>query len=304
MITDMTIEQLNNRYALAGQLRFVEGKGGLPFIEVGNTSATAVISVYSGQVLSYQPVHETHDLLFVSDAAYFEHGKAIKGGVPVCWPWFGADPEGKGRAAHGFVRNRMWSVLSTRAVNKGLTRISLGLTDSDATHALWPHAFALTLEISVGETLSLALITRNTGKQPCTITQALHTYFQVGDISQVSIRGLENAPYLDKVAGGVEKTQQGVVSIAGEVDRVYTRAQRGQVIVDAALQRRIHISSQGSSTAVVWNPWEKICRDMADLRDDDYQHFVCVETANAADDIVKLAPGGEHRLQAEYRIER
>lgn len=135
----MTLEQLNADYALTHQLThqltFVEGPGGLPMIEINNPLAKATISVYGGQVLSFQPVGAA-DLLFLSEQAYYAEGKAIKGGAPVCWPWFGADPEGKGRAAHGFVRNRMWNVNSTETLEDGETKVVLGLSDSEATREI------------------------------------------------------------------------------------------------------------------------------------------------------------------------
>ncbi len=300
----MNLEQLNTQYGLTGQLKFVEGKGGFPFIEIQNKSAKALISVYSGQVLSFQPVTEPEDVLFLSNQAYYQNGKAIKGGIPICWPWFGPDPKGLGRPSHGFVRNRLWSVVSTEATSETETKVTLGLADTAETQTIWPQSFELAIEISVGNTLSMALVTRNLGDQAFSITQALHTYFKVGDISQVRILGLENTQYLDKVDSGVQKTQQGAVAIAQEVDRVYTDVQGELAIEDAALGRRIRITSSGSKTAIVWNPWAKICSEMADLDNDDYKSLVCVETANAANEVVDVAPHSEYRLVANYTVER
>jgi glucose-6-phosphate 1-epimerase len=298
----MSIEQWNDEFGIAGQLCFVEGAGGLPFVEISNENAKVVVSVYAGQVLSYQPVDEAADVMFLSEHAYYQPGKAIKGGVPVCWPWFGPDPEGLGRPAHGFMRNRQWNVLSTDANSAGETKLTLGLQDSDETREIWPNSFELRMEITVGATLTLELVTRNPGDQPFSITQALHTYFKVGDISQVQVLGLEGDTYLDKVDDGAEKQQAGAVG--REVDRIYTNVQPKIVIDDGALGRRINISSAGSSTAVVWNPWSEICANMADLADDAYQQFICVETANAADEVVEVQPGSEHRLLASYGVER
>jgi glucose-6-phosphate 1-epimerase len=300
----MSIEQLNTQYGLAGQLKFVEGQGGFPCIEIRNKSAKALISVYSGQVLSFQPVAEPEDLLFLSKQAYYQAGKAIKGGIPICWPWFGPDPEGLGRPSHGFVRNRLWTVIGTETVTDSETKVKLGLGDTTETKTIWPQSFELTIEISVGNTLTVALVTRNRGDRAFSITQALHTYFKVGDISQVQILGLENTQYLDKVDSGVQKTQQGPVAIAQEVDRVYTDVPGALVIQDAALGRRIRITSSGSKTAIVWNPWAKICSEMADLDNDDYKSLVCVETANAANEVVDVAPHSEYRLVANYTVER
>jgi glucose-6-phosphate 1-epimerase len=300
----MSIEQWNDEFGIAGQLRFVEGAGGLPFVEISNENANATVSVYAGQVLSYQPVNETADLLFLSEHAYYQPGKAIKGGAPVCWPWFGPDPEGQGRPAHGFVRNRQWNVLSTAASSAGETKLTLGLQDTDETREIWPNSFELQLEITVGAALTLELITRNLGDQAFSITQALHTYFKVGDISQVQVLGLEGDTYLDKVDGGAEKKQSAAVTVAGEVDRIYTNVQPELVIDDGALGRRIRIASAGSLTAVVWNPWSEICTNMADLADDAYQQFICVETANAAEEVVEIQPGSEHRLLASYGVQK
>lgn len=281
----------------------VTGNGGLPMINVSNDHADAVISVYAGQVLSFTPKGAA-DVLFVSDNAYYAEGKAIKGGVPICWPWFGADPEGKGRPAHGFMRNRMWSEWETRENADGSTTVVLGLESSPETLAIWPHAFRLAMEITVGKTLQLALVTRNTGDAVFTITQAMHTYFAVGDIAQTTVTGLEGTQYLDKAAdgNGATKQQDGAISINSEVDRVYFGIPAELAIVDGALKRTIRITSSGNKTAVVWNPWAKIAAGMADLQDDDYLRFVCVETTNAADDVVEVAAGGEFRLTAEYGV--
>ncbi|OQX11224.1 MAG: D-hexose-6-phosphate mutarotase [Thiothrix lacustris] len=281
----------------------VAGNGGLPMINVSNDHADAVISVYAGQVLSFTPKGAA-DVLFVSDKAYYAEGKAIKGGVPICWPWFGADPEGKGRPAHGFMRNRMWSEWETRDNADGSTTVILGVESSPETLEIWPHAFRLAMEITVGKTLQLALVTQNTGDVAFTITQALHTYFAVGDIAQTTVTGLEGTQYLDKAAdgNGATKQQDGAISINSEVDRVYLGVPVELAIVDGAANRTIRITSSGNNTAVVWNPWAKIAAGMADLQDDDYLRFVCVETTNAADDVIEVAAGAEFRLTAEYSL--
>ena len=300
----MDIEQLNIDHRIDDQIKVVEGPAGFPFIKVSNDSASAVISVYGGQVLSFQPANEQHNLMFLSRAAYYAPGKGIKGGSPVCWPWFGPDPEGKGRPPHGFVRNRFWEVMRTEAVSKDESKVTLGFTDSAETRDIWPNAFMLLLEITVGKSLRLELITRNAGRQPFSITQALHTYFKVGHISQVAVLGLENTEYIDKTDNAAHKLQAGAVTIDREVDRIYRDVSHELVIDDNVLDRMIHIASRGSRTAVVWNPWARISVEMGDLEDDDYERFVCVETANADLDVAEVAPGGEARLVASYRVER
>ncbi|MEG3974312.1 D-hexose-6-phosphate mutarotase [Microcoleus sp. herbarium8] len=300
----MNIDQLNTDYGIADNLTFASGNGGFPMIHIDNGQAKAVISVYAGQVLSFQPATETADVMFLSEKAYYAEGKAIKGGIPICWPWFGPDPEDLGRPSHGFVRNRLWNVIETATAPDGATKVTLGLKDTEETRAIWPQAFELAIAITVGTNLTVELITRNLGDKPFPLTQALHTYFKVGDIKQVQVLGLENSQYLDKVDGGAEKTQAGAVVATGEVDRIYLDVTNELVIDDAALNRRIRIQSSGSKSAVVWNPWVTISANMADLEDTDYQRLICVETTNAATDIVEVPAGGEFRLQAVYSVER
>ncbi|GJL75522.1 D-hexose-6-phosphate mutarotase [Nitrosomonas sp.] len=299
----MNSEQLNADHGIAGQVEFIEGNGGLTMIQVSTPKANALISIHAGQVLSYQPSGE-EDILFLSSKAYYQDGKAIKGGAPVCWPWFGPDPEGRGRPGHGFVRNRPWNVLSTEATPDDDIKITLGLTDTPETREIWPHAFELTQEIVVGDSLNLTLITRNTGSELFSITQAFHTYFKVGDITQTSVMGLQDCTYTDKVDNSAEKKQEGVVTIASEVDRIYHNVSNTMIIDDKALDRCIQILSQGNKTAVVWNPWEKISAEMADLEDADYKRLLCVETTNAASDVIAIAPGQEFRLVADYSVMR
>jgi glucose-6-phosphate 1-epimerase len=297
----MDISDLARRFDIAGRVRIIEGKGGFAMVEMSTEIADAVISTYAGQVLSFRRKGQA-DVMFVSDTAYYAAGKAIKGGAPVCWPWFGADPEGKGRPAHGFVRNRAWDLLGSEILADGRVQVRLGLSDSDDTRAIWPHAFTLELQATIGASLELALVTTNRGEAPFDLGQALHTYFRVGDIGKVRVHGLDACPYIDKMDGGAEKIQAGAVAIHGETDRVYGRVLAPLQIEDAALARRIDIKASGSTSAVVWNPWVATAKAMADLGDDDYRVMICVETTNAGNDIIRLAPGAEHRMSAEYSI--
>ncbi|MBE9061098.1 D-hexose-6-phosphate mutarotase [cf. Phormidesmis sp. LEGE 11477] len=299
----MNIEQLNQEFAIADQLSIIEGKGGFPVITIDNEQAKANISVYAAQVLSFRPTSADADLMFVSENAYYQTGKATKGGIPICWPWFGPDPAGQGRASHGFVRNRMWTLLSTETTATGETKVRLGVSADEETQKIWPHSFELVMEILVGQTLTVALITSNTGDRAFQITQAFHSYFTVGDINQVKVLGLEETTYLDKVDDGKEKKQSGAITFSSETDRIYTDVKPELTVEDSALNRRIRISATGSKTAIVWNPWKEISAKMGDLEEQDYSRFVCVETANAADDVVEVKPNSTYRLQAIYAIE-
>ena len=300
----MNIEQLNANCSIADQLEFIAGEGGLPMIQVSSSKAKALISIHAGQVLSFKPSNEPEDILFLSKKAFYQSGKAIKGGAPICWPWFGPDPEGQDRPGHGFVRNRPWNVVATEVIGNGDIMVTLGLVDTPETRTIWPHSFILTQEILISDSLNLSLITHNTGNEKFLITQAFHTYFKIGNIAQVKVLGLEGCNYIDKVDNSTQKQQTGPITIDSEVDRIYLGVGNTMTIEDSALSRSIQITSQGCKTAVVWNPWEKISMEMADLEDADYQRLLCVETTNAADDVVEVAPGSECRLTADYRVIR
>jgi glucose-6-phosphate 1-epimerase len=298
----MNIEQLNVDYGIADKVKFVEGQGNFPLIKIKNEHAEATISVYAGQVLSFKPLGQAEDLMFVSSQAYYQTGKAIKGGIPICWPWFGPDPEDKGRASHGFVRDRLWQVRKVVSTQDGSTQVTMGLEDTPETRAIWHYSFALSIEITVGQVLTIKLVTRNTGAESFSLTQALHTYFKIGDIDRVEVLGLENKAYLDKVDGGQQKTQSGAITFSGECDRIYLDVPAQLAIEDRALKRQITVIATNSKTAIVWNPGADISAKMADLGDRDYEHFVCVETANAANEVITIPAGAQSQITARYAV--
>lgn len=292
-------------FAIHNQLNIVESISGFPFIEIENEYASAVISIYGAQVLSYQKNTDAQDkdLLFISENAYFKKGKAIKGGIPICWPWFGKDQEGVGKQMHGFARNLLWQIEETKTLNNGETQIILSLTESKETIKLWPHEFKLLLTINVGKTLKLSLQTLNTGKKNFKITQALHAYFAVEDIHQTKILGLNEISYLDKVDGATESgLQKDVVRISKEVDRIYLDVPPQLSLTDESSKRVVTIKANGSKTAIIWNPWINISQQSGDLVDDAYKRFVCIETANAVEDILEIKPGKSYQIEAEYDV--
>jgi glucose-6-phosphate 1-epimerase len=301
------LEHLNQQFSIDNHLAFVSGKGGLVMLSVTTPTAAATISLHGGQVLSYRPVTNDincdHDLLFVSHKAFYQNDKAIKGGAPICWPWFGAHAQQKSLPFHGFVRSQSWQVEATEYRDNGDVVITLVFRDTEKTRELWPFAFELRQIITIGATLGIKLITHNTGTAAFDLSQAIHTYFSVGDIGQVSVTGLEGKPYLDKVDQFAEKIQSGPVTVGQEVDRIYQQAGTPLEIHDKEYHRNIRITCTGSATAVVWNPWKEISRQSQDLEDDSYRYFICVETANAADNIVTVAAGDAYSLGVKYEIE-
>ena len=274
---------------------------------MNNAKASALISIYAGQVLSFKPVNQAEDFLFVSQSAFFATGKAAKGGVPICWPWFGAAPEresspGLKRPAHGFVRTSFWSLATADVLANGDVKIRLEFNDTQSTRDIWPYSFQLILEILVADSLTLQLVTRNTGEQPFTITEAFHAYLHVGDAGQVEVFGLEDAQYLDKNAGFAQARQSGTIKLIEATDRIYSATANNLLLVDPLFQRKIKISSSGNQHVVVWNPWVEAATAMKDLDNDDYKRFICLEIANAGKRGVEVLPDSESILSASYSI--
>lgn len=299
----MDIADLNRRFGINGQLKFETGSGDLVQAVVTSAKAHATISTYAGQVLSFQPASAQQDMLFVSEKAYRQAGKAIKGGIPICWPWFGPDPSGKGGPGHGMARTSQWQVTGTRQLDNGDIELRLGFEIKPGDYDYWSAPLSLELVVTVGESLSLAMQTSNDSDAAVQLTQGFHTYFAVGDIAKVGVNGLDGVAYIDKLNDSAEEMQSGPVSISGEVDRIYHGQIGDLTIDDADLGRRILIQHAGSASAVVWNPWVDTAKAMADLDDRDYERFICVETVNAGPDTVTVPAGGQARIAVTYQIE-
>jgi glucose-6-phosphate 1-epimerase len=295
-------DELNRRFGLDRQLVFDAGPGGLMVAHVANDHASATIALQGAHVLAWQPRGE-EPVIWLSPDAKFAPGKSVRGGVPVCWPWFGAHATESSFPAHGFARTIPWAVASTERHPDGSTRITFRLEPNDVTRAQWPHATPVETVVTVGQKLEIALVTRNAGTSAVTIGEALHTYFAISDIRQVSVAGLDGRAYLDKVKNFAREKQSGPIRFTGETDRIYLDTDKECAIEDPGLRRRIRISATGSRSTVVWNPWVEKAEKMGDFGKDGWTRMVCVETANAADDIVTIPAGGEYRLAAKYQIE-
>lgn len=278
------------------------GTGGLPRARVAGARADAEVYLQGGHVTRWQP-HGAAPVLFLSTRAAYAPGKAIRGGVPVIFPWFGAHPTDRQAPMHGFARSRPWRLASSGPGPDESVVLELALEDDAATRARWPSAFNLRYRVSVGDALELVLEVVNTSPAPFTFEAALHSYLAVGDIRAVGITGLENTTYIDKVDGMTRKRHGAEpLRITGETDRVFLGTRARCVVDDRALDRRLSVDKTGSATTVVWNPWMARAAGIADLEPDDWRRMVCVETANAADDAVTLEPGGRHVMTATLRV--
>jgi D-hexose-6-phosphate mutarotase len=297
------LKDLNDRYAIPFKLRFVELGDGLISANITNPHATASICLQGGHVMRWQPASTPEPVIWMSADAQFAVGKSIRGGIPVCWPWFGAHASDDKLPAHGFARTQPWQVKGSRSLDDGSTEISLTMPLTPVMQTMWPHQTQLDMLINVGKTLKIALITRNLGASDIAITEALHTYFAVSSIAQVEVNGLHGVHFHDKAAGWIEGDQAGVISFGQEVDRVYVDTPDRCTIVDTGFKRNIHIAKLGSQSTVVWNPWAARAAQMGDLGEEGWKSFVCVETANALRNAVTVPAGKSHTMAVEYRVE-
>ena len=298
-MTDTT-EALDRRLGIPGVARVVDGLGGLPKVQVTTPAATGEVYLHGAQVTSWAPDGQP-DVLFVSGASRWEAGRAIRGGIPICFPWFGNKAGDAAAPAHGFVRNKPWTLESIEETSDGVA-VSLETVSDDKTNASCPFDFRLVLRVTFGARLDVDLSATNTGATSRGLEEALHTYFAVGDAAAVRLSGLDGVRYLDKVDGGRECLQQGDIAIVAETDRVYLDTTGAVDIHDPVLRRRIQVAKAQSRSTVVWNPWIDKARAMADLRDDDWTRMVCVETCNVGPSAIELRPGQRHAMMLTVSV--
>lgn len=294
------LEDLNRRFAIPGIAEIVAGNNGLPKLRITLPSASADIYLHGAQVTSFKPAGSA-DAIFLSGHSSFEHGKAIRGGVPICFPWFRNKLDDPKAPSHGFVRTKAWAITAVKH-NKGTVTATF-LTESDASTRAWfPFDFRLVHRVTVGKDLKLELIMTNLDTKPLRFEEALHTYHLVGDARQVSVAGLDGVDFLDNTDGNKEKIQQGDLHFTKATDNVYLKTSHMVDLVDPILKRRIQIEKTHSNTTVVWNPWQEGAAALADLGDEEWKKMACVEASNIRAYGVDLPAGAEHTMSATIRI--
>ena len=292
---------LNQKFGIPDLLQFVENDQSAQVVRVESPFGSMEIARQGAQLLFWTPKNQA-PVVWLSPQAAFKEGKSLRGGAPICWPWFGAHPENPQLPGHGFARNIDWRMLETSRLRDAI-RVTMILEPGEEQLKIWPHMAELTLSITMGEAMEIALTTNNISDKPLVITQAVHTYFHVGDIARVQVEGLENKEYIDKAGEETRRRQQGAVTIDREVDRIYLDCPEDVVIVDEALQRRIRISKQGSNSTVVWNPWIEKGAAFGDMGEEGYRNMLCVETTNAAEDCIIVKPGESFTQTSRYTVE-
>jgi len=305
-MTKPSIDDLNQQFAFESpQASFLlrVGDGGIPVLEVKNQLAEARISLQGAHLLSWVPRDES-EVIWLSEDATFSEDKSVRGGIPICWPWFGAHQNNEAFPAHGFARTVMWELTGAKQLVTGETQIKFTLNTeqlSEQLQKMWPNATSAQYTVTVGENLRLELKTTNNSAEDIIIGEALHTYFNVGDISKTQVEGLDGKEYLDKPDNFKRKKQTGLIEINEEVDRVYLQTPDDIFINNQ--QRKIKINKQGSYSTVVWNPWEAVAEKMGDLGEGGYLQMLCVESANAAEDVIHIKAGQSHTLNVTYSLQ-
>jgi glucose-6-phosphate 1-epimerase len=299
----MQLADLNRRFAIPSHVQFIEGEGGLIMAEIANTHGAARIALQGAHLVTWQPRGQ-EPVVWVSKFAKYAPGKSIRGGVPICWPWFGPHASDSKLPGHGFARTVMWEVLETKEMPDGGTYLRFGLLETDATRAQWPHPSSVQIEYSIGKALKIDLVTRNLGTEPFVLGEALHTYFHISDVGQMTIRGLEGTAYMNKAAGANDLCKQlNGIRIESEVDRVYMDTKSDVLIKDRGLNRVIRIAKQGSLSTIVWNPWTEKADKMGDFGPEGHRGMVCVESGNALGNTVTVKAGETHKLAVLYSLE-
>ncbi|MDW6003600.1 D-hexose-6-phosphate mutarotase [Vibrio mangrovi] len=273
-------------------------KDNTKIVRVIHDKATAGISLHGGHVISFQPTGKA-DLIWMSEAAIFDGKTALRGGIPVCWPWFARI----GSPSHGFARTQQWTLVEHRESEEGVV-VTLGLTANDETLAIWPYQFSLLLHVAISETLQVTLEITNRDEKPWTFSGALHTYLQVGDIRQTTTTGM-GREYIDNLQDNIICQGDEVLQLTDTIDRVYTTPEPLIRLHDPVLKRDILVENDGHNSTVLWNPWLQGAQSMADMTDDGYQTMLCIESTVHSPCIsagITLQPGEQHQLKTTLTV--
>jgi glucose-6-phosphate 1-epimerase len=309
----MNLQTLSDQFAIPGVLAFSQTEHGLLRANITTPSCTAEIYLQGAHLTQWQPAGE-HPVLFLSDRSFYEPGKAIRGGIPIIFPWFGArtrtpdDPRPHdsqpAEPSHGFARTSDWT-LAFAAVAGDNLHLTLTLAPNDASRAFGYDDFALVYDLTLGTELQARLTVKNLGAKPLHFEEALHTYFSIGDSQQVSIIGLSDTDYLDKTDGFKKKHQKDpLLKLTGETDRPYLDTLVPVNIDDPVLKRRITIDKAESKSTVVWNPWAALTATLPDMTPACWLTMVCVETANIGPNAITLAPNEHHTMEAHLFVQQ
>lgn len=276
-----------------------------PALQIDLPTCQATLALHGAHLTHWQPAHTPHPVLYTSPTAIYREGKAIRGGVPLCWPWFNAHPTApEQHPSHGVARDRFWELKSATTTNEAaVLTLTLPTSPAIAEHVLFPYQLEATF--TLGKTCRIELATTNLSSQNIPIGGALHTYLALSQIAQIDLHGLQNTSYLDTTTSPEEDLSQPEESlrIGHEVDRIYYGTQYPITLHDPTWKRTITVAKEGSLSTVIWNPWIQKATALGDLPNEGYQDFVCIEAANARHDSRILPPGQSHRLSTTLSVD-
>jgi glucose-6-phosphate 1-epimerase len=296
----LEITALDRRFGIPEIARVCEGDGGLPRVDITSPLARGQMYLHGAHVTSWRPAG-SDEVLFLSTRSRWEEGQAIRGGIPICFPWFRGKAGEPNAPAHGIVRTRSWQLYSI-VENNAVVTVTMFIESDEQTRRWWPGEFRLVHRVTFGSELKLELVCINTDKTPLRFEEALHTYNRVADIHNVRLQGLNGARFLDNTDSNSEKMQIGDVTITSQTDNAFVNTQSDVNLLDATMHRRIRLQKANSTTTVVWNPWQEGASRLRDLGEKQWEQFLCVEASNIIGSAVTLAPGREHTMTAVLRV--
>jgi glucose-6-phosphate 1-epimerase len=297
-----TVAELDRQLGIPGVARVSEGNAGLARVQITGAFGEGEMYQHGAHVTSWKPAGND-EVLFISTKSRWEEGQAIRGGIPICFPWFRGKLDDPHAPAHGFVRTKMWQLESIIENENGVA-VTMFTQSDEHTRNWWPGEFRLAHRATFGSELRLELVCVNTGTTPFRFEEALHTYNRIANIQEARLQGLDRASYLDNTESNKEKTQRGDLFIASPTDRAYRNTQNEVDLLDPNKTRRIRLRKEHSLSTVVWNPWSEGAARLQDLGDGEWRQFLCVEASNILDAAINLAPGQEHRMAAVLTVER
>jgi len=292
-------EELDRRFGIPGVVKICKGNGDLTRIQITGSRAEGEMYLHGAHVTSWKPAGND-EVLFLSTKSHWKEGQAIRGGIPICFPWFRAKADDPKAPAHGFVRTKSWQIESI-VENKSGVCVSMSTESDQQTRLWWPSEVHLTYRVVFGSELVLELTSTNTGKTDSRFEEALHTYNRVADIANVRLQGLDTVRFLDNTDSNTEKVQRCDVTIASATDNAFLATESDVDLIDPELRRHIRLQKTNSLTTVVWNPWREGAARLGDLSDDEWKQFLCVEASNVLTASVTLRPGEEHKMTAVLR---
>ncbi|OQB95790.1 MAG: putative glucose-6-phosphate 1-epimerase [Spirochaetes bacterium ADurb.Bin110] len=279
-------------YALPRTIEVIQGKGGLPLLHIRNRYAECSLYLYGAHIASFKP-KDHKELLWLSPYSRFSEGTPIRGGIPICFPWFSKHRTMDNLPLHGFVRTRFWNLESAEDLGDGRTKIVLNTESQEPLPDSWPYHFGLKIIIIVGEKLEMALIIQNRENLPIVCEDGFHTYFKVENPQKCQVKGLDGLEYIDRTKGDVREKQNGPAYFEGEIVHAFMHAPQRLELVDLAAYRKICIEQENMDSVVLWNPGEDASAANLEILST-WNQFICIESTNCLDCQLNIPPLGSH----------